>query len=891
MGKGLSITTIKESDKVPYALYVGTDDVKALKFYEPRLLIDAGSNWGEVSAAVFPVKYQCENNAVVSLSEYNLSDKLYYLVENFLIPLHKIGSNHVGYPLVVKVTYVNINLLKVIIRDGKNNNILVNRKVYIRRKGQNDSEMLANGIIKCTGTEADENAQTGTPYALGFVRYRSNHEKRGNRYEHMEFVPCKPYFEQAVKKNSVYGQMYENFTHVDRCENGTPVLEIAEYSEKDYVMQTVAKLSLSHTKFSEMDALSPKGKTLVGVSFCYEDMNTLFVKLTEKSGLRKYESEYVLDIDRQIVINSVPIVPSIPVDNKMIDSINDPQVKNEDKVLSERKQNFSETNRQQKELDESLMAIYSLAGLRSVKKRIEDMTTNIKYNRIRSGQLGVDYNPGCPRFFFTGNPGTGKTTVARLLASVYKSAGLLSKGHLVEADRKDLCGQYIGETAIKTHNLCQSAYGGVLFIDEAYELRSGSERDYGHEAISALIAEMENHRSDFIVIMAGYTAEMYDLLDQNTGLRSRITDFIEFPDYTEDELCNIARIMAGNNNYTITDDGMAAFRMCISKKMVDKKFGNGRDVRNLVGEAMERHGLRYMDDRSTDFTRLTAEDFGVDLNLNVKRSVHDYLDELDAMVGLDSVKKEIHNAINRASYMLKETKAGNMSIDDYDMNMNLCFTGNPGTGKTSVARLYAKILYAIGFTKTAKFVEATREDFVGGYQGQTAIKTKKMCECAYGGVLFIDEAYSLVTNDGHDEFGKEALATLIKQMEDNRKKLVVIFAGYTKEMEQFMNCNSGLKSRISKFIEFEDYSADELMVIFDSFANKGRVILDSNARPKLKQIIQYMVDNKDRNFGNAREIRNLYESVWSNMVSRVEENNLTGEERRIVRSEDIKVDK
>lgn len=633
------------------------------------------------------------------------------------------------------------------------------------------------------------------------------------------------------------------------------------------------------------------GKPPVEFIFYYENPYNCEINICEsKSGKPIFCN--VAKIEREVHIRQrateeqpvaqKPVVKPAPTNQAPV--VNPQTVKHENTASS--KLTYEELERKKKEekkeaLKRSIESMNELIGLEVVKDKVNSICTRIEFERIRAEELGVEPPMECPRFMFTGNPGTGKTTVARKLASIYKNAGLLSKGQLIEVDRKDLVASYIGETAKQTHKICESAYGGVLFIDEAYELANGDKKDFGKEAIATLLTEMENRRKDFIVVFAGYTDEMEKLLNTNSGLKSRITDIIEFPDYTEKELCAIATKIAAESKYNLTEDGIKAFEIAIGKKKVDRKFGNAREVRNILQEAMQKRGERYMQDQSLSLTELTADDFGIDLREDVQKTAKELLAELDSMVGLASVKKDVRNITNRAKYIMKEIDAGTMSPEGIDMNMNLCFTGNPGTGKTTVARLYAQILHAIGLTKTDKFVESSREDFVAGYSGQTATKTKEICEKAYGGVLFIDEAYSLVQGD-NDSFGKEALATLIKEMEDNRDKLVVIMAGYTKEMNEFMNFNSGVKSRISKYIEFEDYSAEDLQVIFDKLVKKNNVTLDSEAEMKAKEVIGAMVANKDRNFGNAREIRNLFEEVWSNMISRVEDQELSGEDRRII---------
>ncbi len=533
----------------------------------------------------------------------------------------------------------------------------------------------------------------------------------------------------------------------------------------------------------------------------------------------------------------------------------------------------------------------SLVGLSSVKHQVNLFKSRMEYEQARNKEMGITAavkNDIGYHMAFTGNPGTGKTTVARYFGAILKQYGVISTDKIIEVDRSDLVGEYVGSTAQKTKKVCESAYDGILFIDEAYTLAQGGDNDFGKEAISTLIKEMEDNRDKLVVILAGYKDEMKELLNLNPGLKSRINITLEFPDYTEEELVQIAEKVAKDSNYDITPDGIKAFKMLISKKKVDTKFGNAREVRNILREAIDRKAENFAENKdATDFTKLTSKDFGVELSDEATKGVKEYLAEIDKLTGLKSVKKDIRDVVNKANYILKEINYGTMTADDMSLNMNLCFTGNPGTGKTTVARIYAKILHAIGLTKTDNFVEVSRSDLVAGYVGQTAEKTKKVCESAYGGVLFIDEAYSLASTSSPGDFGKEALATLIKEMEDNRDKLVVILAGYTKEMNEFMNVNSGLQSRIGKFIEFEDYTPDELWEIFDSLLHEHRVSITYEAITYVKDVIRNMVEEKTSNFGNAREIRKLYEGIWSNMVSRVEENDLMGEDRRLITKKDV----
>jgi len=232
-----------------------------------------------------------------------------------------------------------------------------------------------------------------------------------------------------------------------------------------------------------------------------------------------------------------------------------------------------------------------------------------------------------------------------------------------------------------------------------------------------------------------------------------------------------------------------------------------------------------------------------------EKTVEEIFQELDELVGLKDVKKVLHDLVN----LIELKKKSNLKIND--VNLHMLFLGNPGTGKTTVARLLANILYNLNYIKENKLMEVTSKDLVAEYVGQTSIKTNSVIERALGGVLFIDEAYSL--SGKLSTYNEEAIATLIKGMEDNRDNLVVIFAGYTKEMQDFINSNSGISSRIGYTLEFKDYTEDELVEILLGMVKKSGFEITDEAIVKVRNIIK---DNKDRpNFGNARFIRNLFE--------------------------------
>ncbi|MBK1696180.1 CbbX protein [Rhodovibrio salinarum] len=236
-----------------------------------------------------------------------------------------------------------------------------------------------------------------------------------------------------------------------------------------------------------------------------------------------------------------------------------------------------------------------LIGLQPVKRRIRETAALLLVERART-RMGLTHEAPTLHMSFTGNPGTGKTTVAMRMADLLHRLGYLRRGHVVNVSRDDLVGQYIGHTAPKTKEVVKKAMGGVLFIDEAYNLyRPENERDYGHECIEILLQVMENHRDDLVVILAGYTGAMAKFFQSNPGFRSRIAHHIDFPDFQDDELLAIAKLMLGEHHYKLTPAGEQALQEYIAKRRAQPHFANARSVRNALDRARLRQAMRLFE--------------------------------------------------------------------------------------------------------------------------------------------------------------------------------------------------------------------------------------------------------------------------------------------------------
>ncbi len=528
-------------------------------------------------------------------------------------------------------------------------------------------------------------------------------------------------------------------------------------------------------------------------------------------------------------------------------------------------------------LGEVKYKLNSIIGMENLKDFISNIENNIKVQRIRE-TLGLKSSRMSKNMIFAGNAGTGKTNAARITYEYLNALGLLSKGTYREVSKADFVSENPADTAKRTNEIIESAIGGVLFIDEAYSLCESKEDKVGKEIVDALLKGIEDNRDDLTVILAGYAKDMENFLSMNSGLKSRFPNIINFEDYTPEEMYEIAVNIAKSKGYKIAEDVKDNLIDLFSRNQIRGRndLGNARFVRNVIENAIMDASKKYLSDTTKSIDLLEKDNFN--FKTNTKFNLEE---ELSKIIGLSEVKKLIRSQYKLVVAQEKRRAAG--IVLNIEQNLNMVFAGNPGTGKTSIARLVAEMFSSMGMLKTGQLVETDRSSFVSEIPGETSKKTEMKFKEALGGVLFIDEAYTLAT----DDLGKEAIETLLKLIEDYRGEVIVILAGYEKDMEDFFDVNIGLRSRFPLWTIFEDYKPKELFEMALKLIESKGFVLSDNACVALEKSFVKIYENSDSQSGNGRMVRNYVENLIRSQSIRIAENDISVYEMNLIVSKDI----
>lgn len=697
-------------------------------------------------------------------------------------------------------------------------------------------------------------------------------------------VSSNPYF--TVESVKLFSGQHDGWNVKDRTyykmlsRNETPYLWV------EFKIRTKAASDWNYEFFFNFydDAGQAKGQTL-RTGFIEAGKNELIYTFdagwgSESAGSWK-DDKYTVEI--VFMDTLVALVPFIMGDSSE-EGVMTPMVTSE-QVLTEANRINADPEKPEETIDQLLAKIDELIGMEAVKKNIRDHINYINFIKLRKEKGFDDAGKINLHSVFTGNPGTGKTTIVNMLGKLYKKMGLLSKGHVKEVDRSDLVAQYIGQTAPKVKKMIEEARGGILFIDEAYSLTRAKEdsNDFGHEVLEILIKEMSDGAGDIAIMCAGYPKEMQHFIEANPGLKSRFNHYFHFEDYMPEEMYAIAELASFKKGVILTEDAKNFMQEMLVDvyRTRDHSFGNARYVYSVVDEAKMNLGLRLMNHPNVaelsnemlstvelpDIQKVFASKGKKKLSLEVnEKLLKEGLAELNALTGMNSVKEEINELVKLVRFY-KET--GRDVLNKFSLHS--IFTGNPGTGKTTVARIVAKIYKGLGLLERGHIVEVDREALVAGFIGQTAIKTGSKIDEAQGGILFIDEAYALANKSSSNDFGQEAIQVILKRMEDLRGQFGVIVAGYTDNMHEFVESNPGLKSRFDRTFKFTDYSPDEMYSIGISILNKEKISPDEEAADHLKNYFSHLHSNRDKHFGNARTVRQVIAESIKNQNLRLAE--------------------
>lgn len=544
----------------------------------------------------------------------------------------------------------------------------------------------------------------------------------------------------------------------------------------------------------------------------------------------------------------------------------------------------------------ALARLDRMAGLEKVKDKIHSLMNFHKLQQMRSA-AGLPVKQPALHARFLGNPGTGKTTVARLLGQIYKEMGLLSSGHVVLEERKNLIGRYYDSEGQAVDNALNRAKGGILLIDEAYNLYvENDEKDPGRRILEYLLTALsdENNR-DWMLILAGYPEETTAMLKSNPGIDSRVEEVFVFEDLSIENLLQIADLYCDDNKYELSEEARKRLKSLISKDIVakGKNFGNGRYVNKLLERAIStRMATRLSKISAPTYDQLVTieaedipvtqdEDQHISLGKFDEEAIDNAMKRLDALVGLEKVKSAIHNFVNVSRYLNSQ---GERFRGKGLLKWN--FTGNTGTGKSTVAKILADILKAMNLIQNSELTEVKGEEIfnVSDYECNEVIR--EAVKRSRKGVLFIDGDAPEFRSGQYRMTSEQVrfkLANLVS--DDNASGALIISECSTPDLSIAHSlASNGIYDFDHTFI-FDDYTEDELYSILLQCLDKYRTQVSEKAEVIIKEYIRNLCANRNLSFANARTMKNLSRAIFERMILRLNDENDTDAERIVLASD------
>lgn len=549
------------------------------------------------------------------------------------------------------------------------------------------------------------------------------------------------------------------------------------------------------------------------------------------------------------------------------------QIKRSENIMSISNENYS--------LQLILEELNGYVGLKNLKHSLSEFITYINFVQERKKQ-GIDVKENLTAHcIFLGNPGTGKTSIARILGRFFKSVGLLENGHVVEVDRSTLVGEYIGETAQKTEKVIKQALGGILFIDEAYTLkRDTNGNDFGQEAIDIILKRMEDFNGKFFVIAAGYPELMQNFLNSNPGLKSRFTHLFLFDDFSANELVEIYKLFSSREKFIITPEAeeLLTNKLKLIYENDKNNLGNARFVRNLFNETKVQlskryHSLKYDERNFYASSTIIIDDILSAFNNYEKHSkgfvfnddkLNKYLNELNNLVGLEDVKKTFSKLL--ASIKVEQLKK-ERAISSLPKNLNSIFICEPGAGTSTVARLFGKVFKELSFIESGQLVEIDSSYFYGLNKIDSYLTLDKIFQDSIGKIIIVND--SVITLKAKSDFSDSLLQYFLKKLYLYKDKVVAVLTGNQDEFEDLFESVPVIENQFPNIYNFGHYSTRQLLEIALNICQKKNYQLEEGAWQQMLDLLAKLRSDKNKNFYNARTIKEILNKAITNQEERI----------------------